>query len=201
VPDKQVPGQRFCNENMLNPCDLIRSRGLRKQFFSKSPNIRHCLRVVWLSGAVLLFGRALCGQTFRLSSASASRGDLVTIELSLESPAGKGPSALQWDAMIPIAQLSLINDKILAGSTAQEAGKSLNCSVKQKTAEVQTFRCILAGGQNSLSNGTIAVLRLKIPANAQAGEARIRVQQGIAVSRDLKQSFLETVETNVTIRR
>jgi len=144
---------------------------------------------------------ALFGQSLRLSSASASRGDQVAIELSLESPAGKESLALQWDTKVPIAQVSLLNDKILVGPTAQEVGKSLNCAVKEKTAETYTSRCILAGGHSPISNGAIAILRLEISRNARIGSARIRVEQGIAVSKDLKQVPLDAVETVVAIRR
>jgi hypothetical protein len=143
---------------------------------------------------------ALFGQSLHLSSASAERGDLVAIELSLESPAGKEPLALQWEIGIPVARMSLLDGKLLLRPTAEEAGKSLNCAVKEKTAETQTLKCILAGGQKPIPNGTIAMLKLRIAKNAPTGSARIRVQQGIAVSKDLKPVSLDAVETVVTIR-
>lgn len=144
---------------------------------------------------------ALFAQSLRLSSASASRGNQVAIELSLESPAGKEPLALQWDTHIPVARVTLADGKLLVGATAQEAGKSLNCSAKEKTAEAYTLRCILAGGQKPIPNGTIAMLKLNIAHNAQIGDARIRVDGGMAASKDLKQVPLDSVETVIAIGR
>lgn len=188
--------------NMLKSPVLIRIRSCCGQILSTFPGIWHWLGPAWLTCQFMVFPQsALFGQSLRLSSASASRGDQVAIELSLESPAGKEPLALQWDTKIPIAQVSLLNDQILVGPTAQEVGKSLNCALKEKTAETHTSRCILAGGQSPISNGAIAILRLKISMNARSGSARIRVEQGIAVSKDLKQAPLDAVETVVAIRR
>lgn len=143
---------------------------------------------------------SLFAQSLRLSSASAARGDLAAIEISLESPAGKEPLALQWEAQIPMGRMSLIGGKPVLSPTAEEAGKSLNCAVTGKTAETQTLRCILAGGQKPIPNGSIAMLKLKIAQHAQTGSAHIRVQQGLAVSKDLKQISLDAVDTVVTIR-
>jgi hypothetical protein len=166
------------------------------------PRIRHWLGPVWLAGWVMMLSRSsLLGQNLRLSSAAASRGDQIGIELFLESPGGKEPLALQWETKIPISQISLINDKVLTGSTAAEAGKTLTCAVREKTAEVSVVRCILAGGQKPIPDGAIAMFRLKISTNAKIGSSSIRVEQPIAVLKDLKQIPLDAVETIVVIRR
>lgn len=173
----------------------------RQQLFIL-PNIRHWLGPVWLAGWIMmLFKSSLLGQNLRLSSAAASRGDQIGVELSLESPGGKEPLALQWETKIPIAQISLIDDKVLTGSTAAEAGKTLTCAVKEKTAETSILRCILAGGQKPIPDGAIAMFRLKISTNAKIGSSSIRVEQPIAVSKDLKQIPLDDVETIIVIRR
>jgi len=164
--------------------------------------IRHWSGLIWLACPATVFPQpTLFAQSLRLSSASASRGNQVILELSMESPAGKEPLALQWDTRIPVARLTLADDRFLLGATAQEAGKSLNCAVKEKTAETYTLRCILAGGQKPIPNGTIAMLKLKIAKNAPIGAAPIRVDQGTAVSKDLKQVPLDAVEAVVAIRR
>ena len=167
-----------------------------------SSKVWHWLGPVWFLCQFVAFPKAdLLGQSLRLSSASASRGDQVAIELSLESPAGKEPLALQWDTKIPIAQLTLLDDRLLVGSTALKAGKSLNCAVREKTAGISTSRCVLAGGRSPIPNGPIAILRLKISGNAQIGSARIRVERGTAVSKDSKQVPLDAVESVVAVRR
>jgi len=150
---------------------------------------------------VLLFPQAtLFGQMLRLSSTSASRGDQVVIELSLESQVGKEPVALQWETSIPATALSLLDEKLPNGSAAGEAGKSLNCAAPEKAAGTYTTRCILAGSQKSIKNGTVALLRLQVLPDAQIGTARIRVGKGLAVSGDLKSIPLEAAEAEVTIR-
>ena len=154
-----------------------------------------------LSGLLTVFSVSLFGQSLGLSSASASRGQQVMIELALESPAGKEPLALQWDLRIPLAPVALIDDRLLVGFAAQEAGKSLYCAAKEDLVETHTVRCILVGGRKPIPNGTIALLRLKIATNAPIGSTLVRVERGLAVSKDLEQVPLRLVETTVAIRR
>src|SRR2546425_3124994 len=89
------------------------------QVFSKSLNIWY----FWLTCHCVMFSQA-AGQSLRLSSAAGSPGGRVAIELSLESPAGKEPAALQWETSVPAAKLSLMDENPLAGPAAQKAGKS-----------------------------------------------------------------------------
>ena len=143
---------------------------------------------------------ALFGQALHLSSATASPGERVTIEISFKSPRGTEPSALQWETTIPSAQLAFLDDSMTAGPAAQAAGKSVNCAVKTKTGEAHTSVCILYGGQDSIHDGVVAILRLKIPPDARPGTARIRVDQGLAVSKDLKRYPLDPAESVVKVR-
>jgi len=123
------------------------------------------------------------------------------IELALASPAGKEPLALQWDLRIPLAPAALVDDRLLVGFVAREAAKSLYCAPPTKMDETHTVRCILAGGRKPIPNGTIALLKLKIATHAPIGSTRVRVERGLAVSRDLEQVPLRVVETTVAIRR
>jgi hypothetical protein len=180
---------------MLMPLMLFR-RGW-EQIVSKSPNIRYWLGIAW----IVCQAPVLWGQNLRLSSASASRGDQITIELSLESPAGKEPLALQWEAKVPVA-ISPIDEKSFTDTTtAKQAGKALHCAVNGKSADSYTARCILAGGQKPIPNGSVGLLRLRIPMDAAVGTVRIRVENASAVSRDSKAISLAPVETLVTVRK
>jgi len=163
----------------------------------KPPCIRYWLAIAWIA----CLAPALTAQTLRLSSASASRGDQITIELSLASPAGKEPLALQWETKIPVASLTPVEEQGFTGDTVLPAGKSLTCAVREKTAASYTSRCILAGGLRPIPNGLVGRLRLRIPVNAPVGEAHIRVENAIAVSRDSKAVPLNPVETVVTVRK
>jgi hypothetical protein len=143
-------------------------------------------------------GASLSAQTLQLSAAAASRGANVEIKISLKSPPGKGPAAVQWEAIIPAAQLSLSD--VAIGPAAREAGKSVSCAVKGRTESTLTSVCILAGGRQELPSGPIALLRLRVSPQASLGAARIRVERAIAVSKDATEVPMKPVETVVSVR-
>jgi hypothetical protein len=123
----------------------------------------------------------------------------VVIEISLKSPQGQEPAALQWEATIPTAKLSLIDKEIAIGPAAKEAGKSVTCAVKGQTDKALTSVCILAGGRQQIQNGVIALLMLKVPQEAPIGPARIRVERAVAVSKDVTEVPIKPVETVVSV--
>ena len=102
-------------------------------------------------------GSMLFAQTLQLSSTAASQGTRVVVEISLKSPQGKEPAALQWEATIPTAELNLIDKEIAIGPAAKEAGKSVTCAVKGRTDKTLTSVCILAGGRQQIQNGVRAI--------------------------------------------
>ena len=142
----------------------------------------------------------LFAQTLQLSSAAASPGAYVAIEISLESPQGRAPAALQWETIIRTADLSFTDKDIAVGPAAQKAGKSVGCAVKRKTDETITSVCILAGGQEQIQNGVIALLRLRVSPEASIGHTRILVERAIAVMRDATEAPIKPLETAVFIR-
>jgi hypothetical protein len=156
------------------------------------------LRFLWLFAS--LPGLTLPAQTLRLSSVTASRGARASIEISLASPKGKEPAALQWEVTIPTAELSLTDKGMAVGPAAQAAGKTITCAVKEKTGDTLTFICVLAGGQGQIRDGVIALLRLRVLPQAPIGPARIRVERGMAVSKETIQVPMNPVETVATIR-
>lgn len=145
-----------------------------------------------------LSGATLSAQTLQLTSAAAFRGGSVEIRISLKSPPGKGPAAVQWEAIIPAEQLSLSD--VAIGPAAREAGKSVSCAVKNRTESTLTSVCILAGGRQQVPSGPIALLRLRVSPQASLGAARIRVERAIAVSKDATEVPMKPVETVVSVR-
>ena len=122
------------------------------------------------------------------------------MSISLRSPRGQEqPSTLQWDLTIP-AQLSLIDDKLQLGPEAKAASKSVTCRVKTKTDTAQTSICLVFGGREPVHDGVLAVLRLKISLDAKPGPAQIRIDEAVAVLKDLKRIPMGPVETVVRIR-
>jgi hypothetical protein len=145
-------------------------------------------------------GSVLVAQTLQLSSTEASRGTRVVIEISLKSPQGKEPAALQWEATIPTAELNLVDQEIAIGPAAKDAGKSVTCAVKGRTDKTLTSVCILAGGRQQIPNGVVARLMLKVPQEAPIGPARIQVERAIAVSKDVTEVPMKPTETVVSVR-
>ena len=68
---------------------------------------------------VLLLPATLAAQTLEVSSAGAPSGGRVTLEIALRSPAGKAPTALQWEISVPAGQLSLVDRNLAPGPALQ----------------------------------------------------------------------------------
>jgi hypothetical protein len=137
-------------------------------------------------------------QSLKLSRPSGRPGEPVVIEFSLKSPAGREPSALQWQIIIPSDQLTPLEEDIL-GAAARAAGKTMSCAVKEKTTAGYTSVCLLYGGQERIRNGVVAILRLRLSPDAKPGSLRIRVVEPVAVLPDAKRIPMDPVETVVTI--
>jgi hypothetical protein len=140
-------------------------------------------------------------QTLHLSSVTSARGQRATIDISLRSPVGKQPVALQWEASITAGQLSFVDGNLPPGPASQSAGKSLACTVKLARADAgDTFTsvCILSGGRAPISNGVVARLRLQISPAAQIGPAQIHLK-GIAVFQDFQEIPLKPVIGTIVV--
>jgi hypothetical protein len=174
-------------------------RTRRKHSCSRVGTLTGFSRLCFLSMLAAFPASTLSAQSLHLSSAAASRGTRVVIEISLKSPQGKEPAALQWEAVIPTGELSLIDKEIAVGPAAKEAGKSVTCAVKGKTDKALTSVCILAGGRQEIQNGVIALLMLKVPQEAPVGPARIRVERAIAVSKDVTKFPIKPIDTVVSV--
>ena len=148
----------------------------------------------------LLFVGTVPGQTLRLSSAAAAGGDRIRIEISLESPRDQQPVAMQWETRIPVLRLVPLDRTLQIGPVARSAGKSITCAMKSTSPESASLSCLLQGGQQPIPDGVIAALRLEIPAGSESGSARIRIDGGMAVLKDLRQLSLGATETVVNIR-
>jgi hypothetical protein len=148
----------------------------------------------------LLFLPHLSGQALQLTSASASPGDTVTLEISFHSSPGKEASALQWETAIPSDKLAFVSDTIALDERVQKAGKSIQCVAQiAKAPNVRTLTCVLFGGRDSIPESAIATLALKIRRDATPDKAQVRLDHAAAVTKDLKRLPLEPAEATVTI--
>jgi hypothetical protein len=142
---------------------------------------------------------ALFGQTLHFAPAYATPGENIAIEISLMSPKGMEPSTLQWQTTIPLAKVGPL-EETTPGPTAKVAGKTVSCAVKSKTAGTYTTTCMLYGGQDSIKDGVCAILKLRIAPDVPPGAFRIRVDEALAVYKDLERVPIEPTETVVTVK-
>jgi hypothetical protein len=149
----------------------------------------------------LVFPQLLFAQRLHLTSTAGSPGDQVSVTISLTSPRGQEqPSSLQWELTVPINQISLVDENLVPGREVQAAGKSIACRIKTKSVTVQTSICLVYGGREPIADGVVALLKLKVAADAQPRPAQIRIDRAVAVLKDLKRIPMEPVETTVRIR-
>lgn len=161
-------------------------------------------RIQGFPAVFFFFHFGLFAQTLQLSSAPASvaPGDRFTIDVSLSSPDGADVSALQWDITAPPTLLRFLPQEATTGAAVHAAGKSVNCAPKASgdSASGSTSICMLYGGRESIPNGVVARLVFHVSPDAAPGPARIRVSQGLAVSKDLKRIPLKDAEIDVRIQ-
>jgi hypothetical protein len=162
-----------------------------KRLSQRSGQARHLRLAALFFGAVLL----VCGQALQVSSVSGAPGEKVELVISLDSPAGSAPAALQWETIFPAQILEDGGNGPEAGRAASDSGKSLTCT-RRKT---YSYACILVGGQKPVANGPIAIVHFKIRSEAHAGTAVVRVEKAEGATADLKQLTLKDAEGIVTI--
>jgi hypothetical protein len=98
------------------------------------------------------FVQPLRAQSFLLlSPASALPGTSASLSLTLSSPAGSAPVALQWTFAYPAGVTGF---SILAGPALLAAGKSLNCA-----GSASAYTCIATGlNSNIIANGVVGTI-------------------------------------------
>ena len=183
--------------------DTQRKFRARFQFRNARRRTRRPVRAAAIGAFTVVFltvARLCPGQELRLSSVAARQGDDVAIEISLISPNADAPQVLQWDTTIPAARLSFLEDQMRLGASSEAAHKSIACVLKINSPDTRTMTCIVAGGLDTISNGLVALLRLKIRPDAAPGRAQIRADAGVAVLKGLKRVSLPPVETVVVVQ-
>ena len=129
----------------------------------------------YLSAAVA-FGQS---DSLALSSAVVPPGGTAVLNLTLTSPAGYEPAALQWTFTYSPTDIVALSAAI--GSTATAAGKSLSCE-----ASAGTYTCMLTGlgpsglNANIIQNGTVAVVTATLSPASSA--TSINVTNGMAAA-------------------
>ena len=152
--------------------------------------------------AFLLIGAsslALFGQKLEVSSTSVSPGDKATVEISIVLPKGAEVLGIQWETIFPGKQMVAEGAGPEVSDAAKAAGKTLTCA-KKVANEVQSYTCILIGGQKTIESGPIAILKLATSPQAAPGKTMIRVGHIDVVTKNLRKHSLSEAEGSVTVK-
>jgi hypothetical protein len=136
----------------------------------------------------------LLGQTSHLTPVKAP-GDMVTLVITADSQPARAPAGLKWEVLFP-AQVIEMQADAEAGKAAVDSGKSLQCVARRP----YLCYCILAGGQNPVADGPIAIFHFKIRTTAAPQTITLRIQRAEAITAESKELSLNDTEAVVVIK-
>ena len=151
---------------------------------------------------MLLAFASLTAQTLLLPPSVVKHGASGTLLLTLQSPAGKAPLALQWEITFP-QDVTVDLADIVAGSAAQSAEKFLTCKAFEKskdTAQGSVYGCILAGGEKPIPNGPVAIVLYRVPPEIRQIAGKVRVGKAMGVTANLKGIDIEAVQAAIVVK-
>lgn len=135
--------------------------------------------------AGFMLATILSGQSLHVAPSATDRKTPGVFPVSLESPKGREPVALQWELSIPPA-IAVDAGDISAGTAAVGAGKSVHCAKRSTSADKLHYMCILAGGRSAIPNGNIFQVRYRAAAETHGAPIRVGIENVIGVFADLK---------------
>jgi hypothetical protein len=147
----------------------------------------------------LTFAGVSWAQTLEIPGAAVTRGSANIFRILLTPNADRPVAALQWELVVPVG-LRIEAKDVVVGSAAESAGKSVSCSSRNDPKDGRVCMCILAGGIQSLGEGAIAIVKFSAAADANPGQAIVRMQKIQGVSADLKTVPIAGAEAPITIR-
>lgn len=110
--------------------------------------------------AITGLGTVVYGQSLTLASTTASAGGTTPLNLSISSPAGSEPAAIQWTFSYPAASIASLN--VTPGAAATAAGKSVACA-----GSAAAYTCVVSGTNSGIiNNGVVAVVAATLTASA-----------------------------------
>jgi hypothetical protein len=145
---------------------------------------------------------AVSGQTLHIPPSGAGRKIPAAFEITLDSPHDRAPVALQWEFSVP-AVVAVHTADIAIGKAAQSAGKSLTCAARASSPaspEQVRYICILAGGQNLIRTGPIAVVHYRARGDVQRAPIRVVITNVLGVSADLKRIDIPNADAVIHVR-
>lgn len=103
----------------------------------------------------------------------------------LGSPKSSAPTVLQWELYLPPV-IEITTADITIGEAAKSSGKSLTCTKKAAIRRLTRYACILAGGQEPISNGTMATFQYHVKWDVKGAPVNVSVRDILASLRDSK---------------
>ena len=146
-----------------------------------------------------MLASVLCGQTLEIPAVRADRGRPNIIRILLKPRTDQPLTALQWELVTPPGWL-VDASEIVPGGAASSAEKSLTCSSRTDPKDGRVYLCILAGSQQVLPEGVIAIVKFTATAAAHTGQVMAHVRKVQGVSKDLKSVPIPNADVSVTIR-
>jgi hypothetical protein len=147
---------------------------------------------------LVLIPGVLAAQALQISPSTTGRGKTGSFLIRLDAPAGRGPVSLQWDLVVPKEVTVDVLD-VVPGSSAVSAEKSIACAVAAKAGDATTYRCVLMGGVQTISNGAVAVVRYVVASSASPGNVTLRLDRVLGAAKDMKIDFPKA-QGQITIR-
>jgi hypothetical protein len=142
----------------------------------------------------------LWGQSLSIPASTVTHGASAVLRLTLNSPPGKAPVALQWELTIPPNVAVDVAD-ITVGSAMESAQKALSCRLVERARDPGTvYACVLAGGQKPIPNGPVAAVRYRVPVEIRHIAEKVRVGKVVGSTLDLKKLDLEGAEATITVK-
>jgi hypothetical protein len=152
--------------------------------------------------ATLVVCAPLLAQSFQIVPSTATPGGSGSLLVTLSSPTDEEPVALQWKIALGTEVIAAAAD-IVSGDAATKAGKAVTCAPASKDTPVNSFNCVLVGGVQNISNGTIFRVKYQIKPTAAPQTLAIGISGGLAVSQHenkLRQIAIPPVKGTITVR-
>jgi hypothetical protein len=144
----------------------------------------------------------LFGQSLRVPPSTTDLKTPGLFSVTIDSPPGKAPVALQWEFSVPPV-IAFTTADITIGTAAASAGKSLTCAksaTKPATERRVKYSCILAGGQDPIGNGPIAEVRYRAQWDVKGAPIRVAIENVLGASTNLKRIPISNVDAIINIR-
>lgn len=152
--------------------------------------------------ATLVVCAPLLAQSLQIVPSVATPGGSGSLLVTLSSPSGEEPVALQWKIALGTEVTAAATD-IVAGDAATTAGKNVTCAPASKDTPDNSFNCVLLGGVQNISNGTIFSVKYRIKPTTAPQTLVVGTSGGLAVLQHgdrLRQIAIPPVEGTITVR-